>query len=98
MSACAMLKFNGVTQQAWECGTEEVKRQYGIVIDSNSGTASKDGFAIKWNYVPAAQTLSIQCTKSPWYVPCSAINNRINDLVEGCLKQYQITMTDMVTA
>ncbi len=95
MSACAMLNYNNVTAAAWECG-KQAAAQYGIVVNSNSGSASKDGFTVAWKYDPAAQTLALQCTDSPWWAPCSLINSKINDAVEDCLQVDKAKMTNMV--
>lgn len=95
MSACAMLTYNGVTEAAWACGVEKAK-QYGVNITTNSGSASVSGFTIAWNYNPGTQMLSLQCTDSPWWAPCSVINGKISEAVEQCLQQHAITMTAMV--
>ncbi len=96
MSACAMLSYNNVTQAAWQCGIEKAA-SFGVEITSNTGTATKSGFTIAWNYNPDAQTLTLQCTDSPFFVPCSAINSQINNAVEQCLSQHQIVLTNMVS-
>jgi hypothetical protein len=38
-----------------------------------------------WNYDPASQVLTIQCTDSPFFIPCATINSQINDLVKACV-------------
>ena len=95
MSACAMLSYNNVTSAAWQCGVAKAA-QYGVQITGNSGSATASGFTIAWNYNPSAQTLTLQCTDSPWWAPCSTINSHINDAVEACLDQHQIELTTMV--
>jgi len=95
MSACAMLTYNNVTSNAWNCGVAKA-RSYGVTISGNSGSASSSGFTVAWNYNPDNQTLSLQCTDSPWYVPCSIINSQINTAVEQCLDQHQVVLTSMV--
>ena len=96
MSACAMLSYNNVTQNAWNCGVQAAAN-YGVTITTNSGSASASGFTIAWNYNPDAQTLTLQCTDSPFWAPCSVINSHINNAVEQCLSQHQIVMTKMVS-
>lgn len=97
MSACAMLSYNNVTPSAWQCGVNLAKN-YGVNITSNTGSASSSGFTIAWNYNPGAQTLQIQCTDSPWIVPCSVINSKINSEIESCLSNEKIELTSMVEA
>jgi hypothetical protein len=97
MSACAMLSYNNVTPAAWQCGVAKAAG-YGITISSNSGSVTEKGFTVKWNYNPAAQTCTLQCTDSPWIVPCSLINGTINDAVESCLSQNNLAVSEMVDA
>jgi len=98
MSACAMLTYNNVTQAAWDSAKQAVETQYGIQIPTDSGSASKDGFTVHWNFDAGAQILSIQCTDSPIFVPCSAINSEINNMIEATLNQHNIAMARMVPA
>lgn len=97
MSACAMLSYNNVTPAAWQCAVQAAKA-YGVNITSNSGSATVSGFTIQWNYNPSNSTATVQCTDSPFWAPCSVINSKLNDAVEACLTQNQITMTAMVEA
>lgn len=84
MSACSPERFTGVTEEVFKCACQTVKEKYGITITGNSGKASKHGFTVTWDYEPEIQTAAIQCTDSPWYVPCSVINNRIKSVATGC--------------
>ncbi|GAK69037.1 hypothetical protein [Agrobacterium rubi] len=97
MSACAMLTFNNVTPAIWQCGVESASK-LGVTITGNSGSASKSGFTVSWNYDPQAQTCQIQCTDSPWVVPCSIINSTITNTVEACYTQNSAVMKEMVGA
>lgn len=96
MSACAMLTYNNVTQAAWQSAQQAVAAKFGVQITTDSGNATSDGFTVHWNYDAARQMLSIQCTDSPFLVPCSAINSEINDMVEATLNQHNIAMARMV--
>lgn len=95
MSACAMLTYNNMTQAAWQ-STQQAVAQYGIQITRDSDSASSDGFTVHWSYNGATETLSIQCTDSPFLVPCSIINSKINDVIESCLNQHNIEIAHMV--
>jgi hypothetical protein len=95
MAACAMLSYNGVSPEAWQT-IQNATSQYGISVETDSGTAAKEGFTITWNYERQAGNLSIQCINSPWFINCSTINSHINDAVEACLKQNNIEMADMI--
>ena len=84
MSSCAKQSFNNFTPAAWNCLVEKAA-QYGVEISSNSGSAGASGFKLAWNYNPGASTLEIQCTDKPFFVSCSQVNSKINDVVEGCM-------------
>lgn len=86
MSACALQIFSNVTQNTLNC-LEAAARSQGYDISGNSGSYTQDGFTIAWNYNSSNETLQIQCTDSPWYVPCSVINGRIHDIAEQYLSQ-----------
>lgn len=90
-----MLTYNNVTPAAWQCGVQ-LAASYGVTITTNQGKASAKGFTIAWNYDPSAQTLSLQCTDSPFIVPCSLINNFIDEKVHSCLSQNGVAMTAMI--
>lgn len=87
MGACAMQSFNNVTAEVWQCGINAAK-QYGVNITSNKGQATKSGFTVAWNYDPNTEICQLQCTDSPWIVPCSVINSQIDHAVNGCYGQH----------
>ena len=46
------------------------------------GEASGDGIVISWRFDSGANNLTIQCLSKPWYVPASAIQSKLDALVE----------------
>jgi hypothetical protein len=83
MSECAAQTFSGVTQDQFAYLRAKAEAQ-GISIEGNSGSASKDGMTISWEFSPEAGTLTIQCTASPFYVTCGTINAKLHELVDSC--------------
>jgi hypothetical protein len=51
---------------------------------STSGTASRAGFDIAWTYDPPTQTLTVECTNSPFFAPCKVINAQITSWINSC--------------
>ena len=51
---------------------------------ATSGTASRMGFKISWTYDAASKTLTVECTDSPFYAPCSVINAQIRTWINSC--------------
>jgi hypothetical protein len=82
--ACDQLLYAGVDASKWASVKEAVGRAYGMTIDSERGEAAKRGFTLKWTYDPSGQTLQIQCSKKPFIVPCSKVNDRIKQLADEC--------------
>jgi hypothetical protein len=84
MASCATQVFSAITQARFDCLVLKAQGS-GINITGNSGVQSKDGITIRWHFDPAGQTLELQCTDSPFFVPCGIINGKIHDIVDGCL-------------
>jgi hypothetical protein len=60
-------------------------REAGINLDGNSGTASKYGVEVTWNYVPDSQQLTFQCLKTPFFVNAADVHAKIQTLVQQTL-------------
>ena len=89
MSACPVLSYTNVSAVAWAAIKAEVLGDYHVVIATDVGTASGDGFTLGWTYSPEVGrnpgSLSIQCDASPFWASCSLINGTIDTLVKKCL-------------
>jgi hypothetical protein len=57
----------------------------GIPISGNSGSASKMGVEVAWNYSPESGQLSLQCLKTPFFISASDVDQKIRDLVTQTL-------------
>jgi hypothetical protein len=82
MSACATQTFNGVSPTAWACLKAKAAAA-GFPIASDSGAQSSQGFTITWAYDPNQQSLQVTCTDSPFWAPCSTINGKIHEVIDG---------------
>jgi len=83
MAGCSAVSFNSVTPAVFNCLVQKAAEQ-GVTISSDSGTASKSGFEISWNYNRAASSLTIQCLDKPRLVPCTLVKSEIKSIVRGC--------------
>jgi hypothetical protein len=83
MAGCEAQTFSGITQEHFACLLQKAQSS-GINISGNSGTASRDGITLTWNYDSASQVLTIQCTEKPIFLLCGVITSQINDLVNNC--------------
>jgi hypothetical protein len=83
MGACDTQTFSGITQARFDCLVQQATTA-GIAITGDAGEATRDGITIRWQFDPAGQTLELQCTASPFFVPCGTINAKIQALVDAC--------------
>ncbi len=84
MSACNEQVFNGITPARWECIRQAMQGRTGVALDTDSGTASKSGFTMRWNFDPPTQILTVQCLEKPFIIPCSVIESALASIVDGC--------------
>jgi hypothetical protein len=84
MSPCPPQLFPNVTPAQFDCLTQKATAS-GINISGNTGSATQDGITVEWTFDPATSILNIQCTSAPFFVPCAAVNSKIQALVQSCL-------------
>jgi hypothetical protein len=84
MGSCATQTFAGVSPAQFTCLIQKASSS-GITISGDEGQATRDGITVRWKFAPATGILELQCTDAPFFVPCDAINGRIQDLVGSCL-------------
>lgn len=61
---------------------QEKARGAGIEMTGNSGSASKFGAEVAWNYDPDTQELSIQVLSAPFFMKKEDVEARMRTLVE----------------
>jgi hypothetical protein len=84
MAPSAPLVFKGVTPDQFARLVEKAKGA-GIDISGNTGSASKFGLEIAWNYAPSSQELTLQCLKTPFFMSTSDVDTKIHALVQQSL-------------
>jgi hypothetical protein len=57
----------------------------GINLSGNSGTASKFGVEVAWNYEQTAQKLTFQCLSTPFFMRPEDLCAQIEAMVKGSL-------------
>lgn len=78
--------FENVTPQQFAQLAERAQSA-GIAITSDSGTTSKMGVEVSWNYSPATQQLTLTCLKAPFFIGVHQVNEQIRTLVTQALTQ-----------
>jgi hypothetical protein len=84
MSGCPAQTFSGITPEQFACIAQKAEAATGVVISGNSGSASQSGITIAWNYNPASQALTIQCTEKPFFPTCGMITSQVESIVNSC--------------
>lgn len=82
MTQSAPQVFQGIEPGQFAKLIEKAKAA-GIDLAGNSGTASKYGVEVAWNYEPESRELSIHCLKTPFFVSVADVNAKIRSLVEN---------------
>ena len=80
MSACPEIVATGVTPEKYQTLLATAKAQ-GLDLSGETGSTSYQGLDFTWTYDAAGESLTIQCTGKPIFVPCSMIESRIRALI-----------------
>lgn len=73
--------FSGITPDQYAQLIVKAKAS-GLELSGNSGTASKFGVEVQWNYSPESQQLTVQCLRTPMFVSASSVYGKLQSLVE----------------
>jgi hypothetical protein len=73
--------FSNITPErfatlSWKAGAA------GIAFTGNSGTASKFGVEVTWNYSPEVCRLTIQCLNTPFFMSPETVYAKIKSIVQ----------------
>ena len=80
MSHCPAITFSEITAEKYASLLTTAQSQ-GLELAGESGSTTFQGLDFTWSYDAAAQSLTIQCTGKPIFVPCSMIESRIRSLI-----------------
>ncbi len=76
--------FTGVTPAQYAILLEKAQAA-GLSLSGNSGSVSKFGVEVAWNYSPETQELTLQCLRTPFFVSAAEVNARLKTLVTEAL-------------
>jgi hypothetical protein len=83
LMACQPVNFTGITRDKFNAILGRIHAQApDVTVTGDQGTASGEGFTVRWSYAEPHQTLIVQCMNKPWFVPEDSVNSKIRDLVE----------------
>jgi len=78
--SCPAITIEGIRPDIYSTLISQAASQ-GLDINGPSGNTSFQGMDFRWEYNEEAQTLTIECTAKPFFVPCSMIESRIRSLI-----------------
>jgi hypothetical protein len=76
--------FRGITSAQYASLLQKAQAN-GFDLSGNSGTASKFGVEVAWNYSQAAKELTFQCLRTPFFMKPADVNAKIEALVKESL-------------
>jgi hypothetical protein len=83
MASCKPVIFKNVSRLKFRAVRARINAQADIEGSGESGLARGNGFTAAWTYCEPEQTLVIECTEKPFYVPESLVIAKIQALVES---------------
>jgi hypothetical protein len=86
MAQSAPLVFTDITPEQYHRLIQKAKAT-GVDLNGNSGTASRFGVEVTWNYAPDAQQLTLQCLRTPFFVSDAEVNAKLQSLVKESLAE-----------
>ncbi len=84
MAESAPQVFSGVTPAQYTRLVEKAKAA-GIDLTGNSGTASKFGVEVRYNYLADKQELTLHCLRTPFFMSADDVNGKLRGLVSESL-------------
>jgi hypothetical protein len=76
--------FTGISPERYSKLTQKA-RSAGIEMNGNSGSATKMGVEVEWNYSPEDQELTLTCLHTPFFMSANDVNARLHALVSESL-------------
>ena len=82
--ACEKVTYSGISAVVLENVRGELANIDLVLPAANKGelVSSAYGVTAAYEYVPAAETISIQVTNKPFFVPCSYIHKKLEEALE----------------
>ena len=84
MAESAPQVFSGITPEQYASLLQKAQAN-GFDLSGNSGTASKFGVQVVWNYSPDEQQLTFQCLRTPFFMKPEDVNAKIEAMVKESL-------------
>jgi hypothetical protein len=80
MTPSAPMTFQGITPEQYDLLLAKANAA-GLALSGNSGTASRLGVEVTWNYSPQSRMLTVQCLRTPFFLRPDEVTAKIEALV-----------------
>jgi hypothetical protein len=81
MTNSAPITFQNITPGQYDLLVAKANAA-GIALTGHSGTASRLGVEVTWNYSPDSHLLTVQCLRAPFFLKPQEVNEKIEALVQ----------------
>jgi hypothetical protein len=78
--SCPAITLSQITAEKYQTLLATAQSQ-GLNLVGVEGSTNYQGMDFTWHYDASAETLTIQCTQKPIFIPCSMIESRIRNLI-----------------
>jgi hypothetical protein len=92
MKSSAPMTFQGITPQHYAVLLAKANAA-GLALSGNSGTASRLGVEVTWNYTPESRLLVIQLLRTPFFLKPEELTAKIEALVRETADVDQLEPT-----
>ena len=80
MKPSVLMTFQSITPEQYALLIAKANAA-GLALSGNSGTASRLGVEVTWNYSPESCLLVVQCLRTPFFLKPEEVNAKIEALV-----------------
>ena len=84
MAQSAPQVYSGITPEQYATLLQKAQAN-GLNLSGNSGTASKFGVEVSWNYSQPTQELTFQCLRTPFFMKPEDVIAKIETLLKESL-------------
>lgn len=83
------LTYQPMTPAQWQQLTNKLEETFSLKIETASGSGQHSGFCVQWCYDQNAQSLTLECTQKPVWMPDLLLETKIDELVNKVLVSTQ---------
>jgi len=79
--------LSGINEETFNRIAAELRLRLGVDLPDHNGTIEAQGFRVQIQHDGAAETLTLELLKKPWYVPEPMIERKVDEWLAGAVKK-----------